>query len=84
MTVAARYAKKVDNGTGVTRSAVSVPASTSSRTRNARQPTGDDDARQQQERGEHQRVVRHQVEVVTLGQHLGEQRGEDHDAEWSR
>ena len=38
MTVPARYAKKLDNGTGVTRSAVRVPASTSSKTRNAPSP----------------------------------------------
>jgi hypothetical protein len=38
MTVAARYAKKVDNEIGVTRSAGSVPASTSSSTRNAASP----------------------------------------------
>ena len=36
ITVAARYAKNVDSGTGVTRSAVKVPASTSSSTRKAR------------------------------------------------
>ncbi|SIL53896.1 Uncharacterised protein [Mycobacteroides abscessus subsp. abscessus] len=39
-TVAARYRKYPDIGTGVTRSAVSVPASTSSRTRNAASAPG--------------------------------------------